>query len=484
MAGSGPERKKVVLPKNLASKAKAKTPSSGKDRGDDLTNPYTTIIRESIESLRQRGQIIAALRQLADVDALTSNAVNSFVSLALSGGWRIRAMETSTHRYSPEGTDLAYRVMASFDTIYDYTKKYQDKPSTSALLETFLKDLLLTGGIGAELVLDEQRLPNRIQPIDYSTITWKANGKGGRYPSQKASGEPVELNYATIWFEEMQKDSSKAYAAPMLYSSLNSSFILQDYIEDMQKVLKKSGHSRLVASLIAEKIANSAPEDVKEDPAKLASYMNEVKDNVTSTLRNLEPDEAVIAFDSVEFENHENRSTKAEYTPLLQALGNFAATGLKTPSSILGLRISGSQALSNSETATFTRQVTGLQAPVARLLSRVLTLAARLYGADVYCQFVLNEPDMRTASESSAFETMRQARVLEQLSIGMLSDEEAAWELGRVLPDGYTPLSGTFFMDTGSTDTSSTTAPNQNAGAMNQQLASSKAPKAAGGKSK
>ena len=91
---------------------------------------------------------------------------------------------------------------------------------------------------------------------------------------------------------------------------------------------------------------------------------------------------------------------------------------------------------------------------------------------------------MRTASESSAFETMRQARILEQLSIGLLSDEEAAWELGRVLPDGYTPLSGTFFMDGQGAAESSTEAPNQNAGAMNQQLASSKAPKAAGGKSK
>ncbi|HEC04505.1 MAG TPA: hypothetical protein ENI81_13300, partial [Phycisphaerales bacterium] len=166
MAATGPAKKKVVLPKNLASKAKAKTPASSREKGKDLTNPYQNLIREPIESLRARGEIIGALRQLSDVDALTSNAVHSFISLAMSGGWRVRALATGTHKFHPQGTELASQVMASLDTVYDYTKKFQDKASISSLIETWLKDLLLTGGIGGELVLDEYRLPGRIQPID------------------------------------------------------------------------------------------------------------------------------------------------------------------------------------------------------------------------------------------------------------------------------------------------------------------------------
>ncbi len=481
---SATSKKKVILPKNLTGKAKVKTPSTASDTGQEVPNPYTSIIQETVQTQRDRGQIAAALRQLADIDALTSNAVNSYISLAMSGGFKVKASITGTHQFSAEGTVLAQNVLASFNTIYDYTKKYQDKPAMSAIIETFLKDILMTGGIGAELILDEARLPHRIQTIDYSDIAWKSNGKGGKFPTQKGDGEAVDLNFATVWVEEFQRDSSQAYVAPMLYSSINSSFFLQEYVEDMRRVLKKSGHSRLVATLIADKIAASAPESIKDDEVKLAAYMTDQVTNVTETLRGLEPEEAVIAFDSVEFDNHENRSTKTEYTPLLKVLGNFAATGLKTPASILGLRIDGSQSLSNAETATFTRQISSLQSPINRILSRAITLAVRLYGVDVYCEFKMGEPDMRTENESAAFHTMKQTMVLQQLSLGLISDEEAAWELGRTLPQGYAPLAGTQFMSGSGNAESSVEAPNQNAGAQNEQLAKKSSPTSAGGGSK
>jgi len=224
--------------------------------------------------------------------------------------------------------------------------------------------------------------------------------------------------------------------------------------------------------------------DEAKDEAKLAAYMGQQVSAVEEVLRGLEPEEAVVSYDSVEFENHENRNTKAEYTPLLKVLGNFASTGLKTPASILGLRIEGSQSLSNAETATFTRQISSIQAPINRVLSRALTLAVRLYGMDVYCEFAMGEPDMRSENESAAFHTMKQNMILQQLSLGLLSDEEAAWELGRTLPQSYTPLSGTMFMNSSGGTESSVEAPNQNAGAQNEQLAKSSSPKAAGGGSK
>lgn len=90
---------------------------------------------------------------------------------------------------------------------------------------------------------------------------------------------------------------------------------------------------------------------------------------------------------------------------------------------------------------------------------------------------------MRTESESAAFRTMQQSMILERLSLGMISDDEAAWELGCILPDGYIPLAGTHFRS-GSSISSSVEAPLQNAGAQNQQLAKKSSPTAAGGGSK
>jgi hypothetical protein len=64
----------------------------------------------------------------------------------------------------------------------------------------------------------------------------------------------------------------------------------------------------------------------------------------------------------------------------------------------------------------------------------------------VYAEFAFSAPDLRPESELAAFRAMDQSRVLELLSLGLLSDEEASIQLtGKLPPAGMTPLSGTGF---------------------------------------
>jgi hypothetical protein len=93
-------------------------------------------------------------------------------------------------------------------------------------------------------------------------------------------------------------------------------------------------------------------------------------------------------------------------------------------------------------------------------------------GEDIYVQFEFARVDIRPDAELEAFKTMKQSRILEQLSIGMISDEEAAIALtGKLPPPGYKPLSGTFFK-AGMTDPNAvdTAAAQSNTGAVQQGL--------------
>jgi hypothetical protein len=67
-------------------------------------------------------------------------------------------------------------------------------------------------------------------------------------------------------------------------------------------------------------------------------------------------------------------------------------------------------------------------------------------GHDVYVEFAFDKPDLRPDSELAAFKAMDQSRILELLSLGLMTDEEASIQLtGQLPPAGMTPLSGTGF---------------------------------------
>lgn len=67
-------------------------------------------------------------------------------------------------------------------------------------------------------------------------------------------------------------------------------------------------------------------------------------------------------------------------------------------------------------------------------------------GKDGYVEFVYDTINLRPEDELEAFKTMKQSRILELLSLGMISDEEACLKLTRHLPPAGMPkLSGTMF---------------------------------------
>jgi hypothetical protein len=139
--------------------------------------------------------------------------------------------------------------------------------------------------------------------------------------------------------------------------------------------------------------------------------------------------------------------TRVDYTPLLDVFVGQYSTGMKTPPSVLGLRMqSGSQGTGSVETMVFLKTARALQEPVETFFSRVLTLGARLAGADVTVWFKFDAPDLRPENEQQAFFAMRQTQILERLSLGWLSDDEAANLLGCFpRPIGAEDRSGTMF---------------------------------------
>ncbi|MCY1297298.1 hypothetical protein D9M70_467330 [compost metagenome] len=319
-----------------------------------------------------------------------------------------------------------------------------------SLLATLQLDVIGTGGCGLELVLDQTFGPERLVPIGYSTMTWEADGKGGRYPTQ--DGGDIPLNLPTVFIAEHNRNADEAYAVSLLRPGLSHTMNFNEFLEDTNRAVNRTGHSRLIATLVSEKVAAAAPDDVKIDPSKRAAFFNQVREEVERALAGLEPEDALVAYDSVEYDVKDTGGSKADYTALLTTLGNLLGASLKTPASVSGLRASGGQGLSNAETLIYLKVVEATRPPVEEVLSRALTLAVRLLGIEGNVYFEFLPVNLRPEDELEAYKGTKQKRILELLSYGLITDAEACYQLG-VRPQGmFDTLAGTrFYAGTAST---------------------------------
>lgn len=474
----------IVLPRSLVAKAVSESVYARAGANQVVPRDNRQLINESITASRARNDLIGSIRDLYSREGTFSSAAFSFVEVALSG-YSAKAYNTLTGQFDLQGSLMARQIIASFDTLFDYSVGYSDKASFDSLLEQSLLEVVLTSSLAQELVLNKARFPEKINTIPFETLDWKNVGSGPKakkIPQQNRSqGDPVPLDYPTIFVSELHRQANRAYADSMLAAGVNNTFTYAEFIQEMRRAVRRQGHGRLVLKINLEQVMAAMPEDVKADRAKLQAALDAVKDNIENSLKDINPEDALVMYDTVESTMLKGEGEKSDYVPLIETLSGLLATSLKSNPSMLGLRLEGSQSLSNTESLVFLKIANAARRPVETNLSRILTLAARLYGADVYIKFAFDPINLRPDLELEAFKTMRQQRTFDLLSEGFITDDEAAWDLGTgPRAPGAPPLAGTGFMRGTQKVNANDASPNQDPQGRALQSSS---PKKAGGSS-
>lgn len=348
---------------------------------------------------------------------------------------------------NPEATNALQQVIARFNYLTDYTDGFSAMSSIHTIAEALTREFRLYGSGSLELVLDKARLPNRLQPVSTTQLEFFEDSKGYTYPIQKVNGNEINLDQPTFFYESIDQDLLSAYSDSPMEAALQATLADAEFTNDVRRVIKRALHPRLNASIDYETFKKTIPPDVIGDPEKLKDYHNQFIANIASTINGLEPDDALVAFSTTKFDylNNGNVTLNKEYETLQGMINAKSATGTKAPPAVLG-HGAGSQNVASTETMLFVRYCEGIQIHINSLLSRALTLATRLLGHDVYVEFAFERIDLRPDSELEAFRAMKQSRILEQLSYGFISDEQAAILLtGNLPPKGMPKLSGTMF---------------------------------------
>lgn len=442
---------KVILPRRVIAN-KVQVSDVGYRAEDNMTiaDIEQKYFNTSIEALRQLDPV-KAIRILTRTDGTFSAALNGYLQLGMSSGYKATGYAVGTHQFDSAATAAAQSIIASLDTLYDYTEGFSSKRSLAGLLETLLKEVLQTGACMGELVLNKFRLPEEIVAIPVTSIEWRSTKTGRKYPVQTpaSGGDKIPLDLPTVFYEAHAQQSNSIFPRSQFESAMNMLYMYQGLLEDIFKVLRRTGHTRLVVSIVQEAVQKMAPAEVQQDPVKMTQFFESTRAQIESLLQGLEPDEAIVSYDSASIDTVTSSGDKADYANILETLSGMLASSLKSMPSILGMRIGGSQSLSNTESLVFLKMVEGVRRPVETVMSRALTLAVRLaVGTDSYIKFTFNPVELRPKSELSAHESVNNQNVLRKLSLGQVTDDEAAFLMGSFpRAPGAPDMSGTLFMD-------------------------------------
>lgn len=376
---------------------------------------------------------------------------------------------------NPEATAALHQVITRMNYLTDYAEGFTNVSGLHSVAEMLGRELRLYGSCSVELVLDKARLPSRLQPISTTQLEFYEDTKGNIYPVQKAASGDINLDIPAFFYESIDQDLLTAYSDSPMEAALQATLADAEFTNDVRRVVKRALHPRLDADVDWDDFRKSVPASVAGDDEKLREYQGSYISAIEETVNGLEPDDALVHFSTVKFSylNNGNVSLNNEYETLQGMTNAKMATGTKAPPAVLG-HGSGSQNVASSESMLFVKYCGGIQIKLNSIFSRAFTLGVRLLGYDVYVQFEFESIDLRPSTELEAFRSQKQSRILDLLSLGLISDEQASIELtGRLPPKGYENKSGTMFRSGAGTmpggNPNSTTS-QLNSGALNQDL--------------
>ncbi len=400
-----------------------------------------------ITTFRQGADSRTVLREFVNASPDLSATKSSYLRLGIPEDYTVVARDMDG-AINLDATKMAQEILRRLTFLGDPTLGYNPVTDLQSLSEALGQEAVLYGGMGLELALDKQRLPTYLQAVSLTKLVFKEED-GGVYPVQVVGGEERSLDIPTFFYVSIDQDLTIAYSTSYFEPALQAVIADAQFLNDLRRSMVRSLQPRIIASIVEDKVKASMPPDVLNDPEKLAAAYGTILSTVTAAITSAQPEDAFVTMDAVDYKymGGSGDSMKAFSDNLLtvqKILESKVAAGAKSMPAVLGRDDSAGSA--TTSTMLFLKSVDIIRRKLNLLYSRALSTAVRLQGMDCYVEFRYADIDLRPKGELEAYKSMEQSRLLEQLSLGLITDEEACIRLtGNLPPQGYVPKSGTMF---------------------------------------
>lgn len=429
--------KQQTLPSFKKQVTKATSALSQTDRR--LTNKDLTTYRTGADTK-------TVIRDLAAASPDMAATINAYLRVGIPDRYTVLARDPDGV-INVEATKMAQEMLRRLTFIGDPSLGYNPVTDLQSISESMAKELLFDGAMAMELVLDKTRTPTWFQPVSVTKLKWYEEDQGA-YPVQVLGGNEVKLDIPTFFYVAVDQDLLTAYASSYVEAAIQPILADMQFLNDLRKSMTRVIQPRLIASIVEDKVKKTIPPDILNDPDKLSNFYSSLITQLEDVLNGLSSEDALVSFDSVDFNLLSTQGGSQNIGDTLatvqKLLESKVAAGTKSLPSVLGRDSNGTTATVGS--MLFLKNANIIRTKLNLLYSRALTTAVRLMAMDVHVEFKYAEIDLRPQAELEAYKSMEQSRILEQLSLGFITDEEASIMLTGNLPrDGHTPLAGTMF---------------------------------------
>lgn len=361
--------------------------------------------------------------------------------------------------YNPDGsfnvdaTRFCMELLARIDKQPGYETGFSSTGSIRSCSEAMAFELVVEGALACELVLNKARQPSHFAPVAVPAIKFyddHSQGTKTLRPVQVVGGEEIDLdipNFFMVWLDPSLLD---AYPHSPIESAQQPVLAGTTFLQQLRRLCERHVFPRYDISIDVEKLKAHMTEEQLLDEEKKAAFMNGVFESVEDMINNLGVEEAMIHYDfiMVEFVKGQDGDVPATFDTVKDIYNGKIATGAKSMGTILG---HGGESQNIASTETMLAMLTSngmVRLKLQEAYSKMLTMSCRLMGMDVTVNFEFDDIDLRPAMELEAFRAQKQSRLKEQLSLGIIDDDEFSLRVtGRLPRPGHTPLAGTMFMD-------------------------------------
>lgn len=416
----------------------------------------------SARSLSSTKQIV---RQLYHVSPELSSAITTMLRVGIPERYTVVARNLDG-QIDPAATGVAHELLRRLTYLGAVDGSFGTQQTLQSLSEQLGLELLIEGSACLEVALDKARIPASLNPIASSQLKVYEEDNSFRLV-QVIGGQEIDLDIPTVIYVALDQDLLSAYSSSYLEAAIPPVLSDIDFNNDTRRALKRAVLPRLTATIDGEKVKKLTPPEILSDAERFNSYKAALIAEVETVLNGLSPEDALVSYDSITYAYIDGGKDPAAIIERIQGvLNSKLASGAKTLPVVLGH--GGTSNSSSTEAVLYLKSANIIRVKLNEIYSRALTIAVRILGNDTYVEFTYAPIDLRPEAELEAFRSMEQSRVLELLSLGMITDEEACVRLtGNLPPAGYKPLTGTMFKIGGPTENKN---PTSNTSAIDQSL--------------
>lgn len=450
MAGLGAKVLSIIAPKrSVKSGGQALTGTYNPQQPQNvLTVPQYREHLSDLFSGRQADDARTLIMTLIEHDPDMSAALSAYLTMANTQP--IILVRDLKGEIDDAATRELYAKIKFMTVPMDYTLGFQMKQTLEQWCEEIRYMILARGGAGVELVFDKKMSPTDLRNVDLGSVEWYEPKPGEYKPRQIVSGVQggIDLNIPNFFVAYYRQNPTKIYSNSPFVSTINTIAARQQVINDLYRIMQYTGYPRLEVTVVEEVLRKHMPVNVRTDEARQRDWLNARLAEVRNAVQDIRADTAFVHWDSVEpgIMNEKSPGAGIDISKVIETLNAQNQAGLKTMATVIGRGASGVNT-GSVEARIAAMNADELNAPVSAILSNVFSFMLHQDGYQGFAEVSFVKGELRPELELEPQLTMRQSRLLTDLSHGLITDLEYHLLMYHRLPPEGTPvLSGTGFM--------------------------------------